>query len=350
MAVEIAQRVYWILSCVVLFAGLTLILVSFFFLSRSKLRKDFMFICYIPLYMADLSMIFDFMPIDINQIVHGRGLETSDGWCQFGGTWTVAAVFALNIIMVANSYLTRELVADRLNKTRMVKLAGIFTVIAWVSGIIIASIFQATGQIGNHRGLYCCIKNPGTTSVFFPYFAVVLASGFGMAHFYRQSIDIVTEIYRNSNVWKERRKTAGSKKSSKQKQEKTPAHIRELRKITVFTVGSFYWCWLPISLLALLQAFGNSDVPIALDIVAALLVKSQPLINSVLMLRAVRSSLRMSEIAKWRELDMLLSTKASGNQKHSEAEKKVLETTSTKQTPEVQPMEITREEENHSSL
>jgi flagellar basal body-associated protein FliL len=280
-------HVYWIFAVIFLVVGFILYVFMFIKLSRSKIRNGFMFYAYFPAFLSDLSLIFNFVPRDLNHL-STKKLDTS-GWCLFSAFWTVASIFAFNIAMVALAYMTKELVADKLDAKRSKYITIVSTIGGWAVGLVIAAFLLGFKILGNFRDLYCCIpgslqdaSSPQTKGIF-PYFFITLFSMIMMIYFYKQAYDIAQEKWQASAAYKRRK---ASKKGAKTE---TPQQIAEVLFLSVYTTGVFYVCWFLVSFLGLITAAGV-EYPVDLDCIAGSVLKLQPAFNCLVLLRAIYRS------------------------------------------------------------
>jgi hypothetical protein len=273
---QVYQLVYWLGAIMLLTCGTALMSVALSFIRIAK--DDALYLAFIPIFLADVSLVLNFLPRDLRNIVVGE-LESSTGWCQFSAIWTITACIALNINTVAVAYYTRELVFDRLERDKMKKQLIYITGAGWALGFTVAMVWWGQGEIGNFRGIYCCFEQVSSLNIALPFFICTTASLIAMIFLYRQAFVHVKAI--SDGV--ARRAWKGELTSTR----KSSDHVVNLFKLSAYMVGNFYVCWTLVSLLAIIESFGIT-YPVGFDVLAGWLLKLQPILDSIMIIKGFR--------------------------------------------------------------
>jgi hypothetical protein len=275
------QQGYWISSVLALAIGAASYIFMLQKLQNSKVKNGFMYYAFFPVFFSDLLLIVNFVPRDIYHLAVGK--MDSAGWCIASAFFAVAGITSLNVTMISIAYMTRELVADRLNKDRSRVLMMKSIAAGWALGIAFAAVLAGIGELGDFRGLYCCIPTPQNGVNIVPYFLITLTSFSSMVYFFRQSYAIAEEKWRLTAASK-RRRTNQADDAGKGAR---PAQVQEVVVLAVWTTGTFYVMWFMVSLLGLITVVGVTDYPAELDAFAGVILKLQPLCNSLILLRSI---------------------------------------------------------------
>eukprot|EP00475_Leptophrys_vorax_P017232 TRINITY_DN2385_c0_g1_i1.p1 TRINITY_DN2385_c0_g1~~TRINITY_DN2385_c0_g1_i1.p1 ORF type:complete len:292 (-),score=69.24 TRINITY_DN2385_c0_g1_i1:70-945(-) len=274
------RRGYWVCAIIALLIGAVSYLYMFIKLQGSKVKNGFMYYAFFPVFASDVLLIINFVPRDFYHLSVDK-IETG-GWCQVSAFLAVAGIVSLNVSMISISYMTRELVADRLNKDRSKSIMMKSMAVGWGLGIIFAAILAGAKQLGNFRDFYCCIPSPQNGSNIVPYSIITLVAFSSMIYFYRQAYAIAEEKWQLSAASKKRKaRQADNEKGAR------PAQVQEVVVLAVWTTGTFYVLWFLVSLLGFITILGINTYPAELDAIAGVILKLQPLCNSLIMIRSI---------------------------------------------------------------
>jgi hypothetical protein len=275
------QQPYWVCAIMVLLTGALGYSYMFYKLQSSKVKNGFMYYAFFPVFSSDIVLILNFVPRDFVHLATGK-LNTS-AWCTVNAFLACAGIVSLNVSMVSIAYMTRELVADRLNKDRSKEIMKKSVLGGWGLGILFSAVMAGAGQLGDYRGLYCCLPTPQEGVIMVPYSIITFGAFCSMVYFYKQAYAIAVEKWRVSSASKKKK----AKQADAETKDVKPAQVQEVVVLGIWTTGTFYILWFLVSLLGFVTILGVNDYPPALDAVAGILLKMQPLCNSLIMLRSI---------------------------------------------------------------
>jgi len=243
-------------------------------------REDTLYLVFVPIFIADVSMVLNFLFRDLRNVVMGS-LEVS-GWCQFSAIWTITACVALNVNAVAVAYYTRELVYDRLDRRNMKRELVYITAAGWTAGLAAALTFYGRGQLGDFKGIYCCVSTITAWNVAIPFILANIIALSTMIYFHRAAFLHVKQISVTTTKMFQSSSPGGTMM--------TPEHVTGLFKLSTTLVINFYVCWTLVAVLAIFEAM-NVHYPVEWDVAAGWLLKLQPILDSIMVIRGFRRTI-----------------------------------------------------------
>ena len=119
-----------------------------FYTRLNSITKSF--ICIL---IPDACLVLNFLP----RTIYTSRLDhiPMNGWCTFSAFLATVVMVALNFGTVCVSYTTWRLTCLKPVPDMVI---WVWNVVSWVVGIILASLYMISDDLGPYKGLYCCIK------------------------------------------------------------------------------------------------------------------------------------------------------------------------------------------------
>lgn len=132
------------------------------------------FLCII---IPDCLLVLNFLPMTIYTSLREDTPTPSSGgggWCIFSAYLATVVMVALNLGTVCVAFTTWRLTCLRPVPDKVI---WAWNAASWLVGIICASLFLINDDLGDYKGLYCCIKQDSyQTYAVLPAFLIVIVS------------------------------------------------------------------------------------------------------------------------------------------------------------------------------
>eukprot|EP00457_Paulinella_chromatophora_P004441 gb/GEZN01004453.1/.p1 GENE.gb/GEZN01004453.1/~~gb/GEZN01004453.1/.p1 ORF type:complete len:603 (-),score=55.76 gb/GEZN01004453.1/:158-1756(-) len=234
------------------------------------------------LLMADLALILNYGFHHTLSIIQNTFLDGVH--CQISGFISLVCVLFSNVASTAVAFVTHRSLGlqARPFAEKVRKRYILLTMCMVLPGICYAALLSLTGQIGNYRGLYCCMKDNGNGWLVWTGFLIFATCGGLQGHYYYKSYHYVLE-HINSSV--------GSGEMQKEK------FVAGIRRHAFRMCGVFYLAWTPMMLGGFVSYFSGGLItrngeafPRWIDVIIVLCVKVVPLLDSLVVMRSVNKA------------------------------------------------------------
>jgi len=300
---DVTRKIYTALAVIITGTALVLVCVIAKILIFGELRKFKTFVLKKPVLFAWFLLLLPNITVSTvyfaehMQIMITSKTPESGAWCTFISFAAIVAMVCLNGSSLTIACAMYQIVMYGAKAVWGTVIYG--NIASWFSGLAIGCWYLQAGAIGPYRGLYCCIQgeryNGPRIFLIFGSFAFSIVAQTCL--YFRSFWEIrKTEEKARSSVVVLKSAQALSSETSVPVGPQAPSTSRTFMKKGILLVSIYYFCWLWISVDALL-VFRGFESSLWSSIIGALLAKMNSAIHSIIILQHIHKAKRTTVYA-----------------------------------------------------
>eukprot|EP00457_Paulinella_chromatophora_P006307 gb/GEZN01006325.1/.p1 GENE.gb/GEZN01006325.1/~~gb/GEZN01006325.1/.p1 ORF type:complete len:502 (-),score=42.26 gb/GEZN01006325.1/:121-1626(-) len=288
---DVQQRTSFLLSILLLTVALPLNLYLLHRIYTTRPNLHVLHLAMAWLLAADLLMIVNYTFHHTKSIIQNSFTEGVH--CQISGFVSLICVVFSNLSSTAIAMVTKRSLGlqSRTFATKFREHYNHYTVGILIPGLLYASLLSTTGQVGNYRGLYCCMNDSGNKWLVWSGFTIFFGCAVTQCYFYYSSY-----------LYVKRQMSHSQHDTNLSQEERTQEAIRQkfvsgIRRHAFRMSGLFYIAWFPM-MLGGLVAYGHGGIltdegeafPRAVDVFIVLCVKVVPILDGLVVWRSLEKA------------------------------------------------------------